>query len=134
MLQPECVRPPFRQNVTFPIAGLRAAVRVYEAPEVSHPDTPSRHFRCFPYRPTFCRTSSWVARLDTRSAVSRCCGSSRRLWAVRLGLLLTTVALLPAALLAQLTTGTIEGTLRATDGRPVADSLILITGRAGFRT
>ncbi len=73
-------------------------------------------------------------RLDTRSAVSRCCGSSRRLRAVRLGFLLTTGAFLPAALLAQLTTGTIEGTLRATDGRPVADSLILITGGAGFRT
>src|SRR5260370_29942065 len=113
MLQAECVRPPFRQKVTFPIAGLRAAVRLCEAPEVSHLDTPSRHFRSplsspgameitagshtrhtvwlgwsdfrgCPYRPTFCRTSSWVARLVTRSAVSPCCGSSRRLLAVRL--------------------------------------------------
>ena len=40
----------------------------------------------------------------------------------------------PGALLAQLTTGAIEGTARATDGRSVADSPILITGGAGFRT
>ena len=52
---------------------------------------------------------------------------------VRLGLLLTT-AFLPGGLLAQLTTGTIEGTLRATDGRPVAESPILVTGGAGFST
>jgi hypothetical protein len=35
--------------------------------------------------------------------------------------------------LAQLTTGAIEGTLRASDGRPVAGSPILIAGGAGFR-
>ena len=73
-------------------------------------------------------------RLGTRSAVSPCCGSSRSLPAVRLGLLLATAVLVPGALLAQLTTGAIEGTLRATDGRPLADSPILITGGAGFRT
>ena len=90
-------------------------------------------FRGFPCRPTFCRTSSWGVRLGTRSAVSPCCGSSRSLPAVRLGLLLAAVAFVPGALLAQLTTGAIEGTLRATDGRPVAASPILITGGAGFR-
>ena len=37
-------------------------------------------------------------------------------------------------LLAQLTTGTIEGTLRGTDGLPVAHSPILITGGTGFST
>lgn len=36
--------------------------------------------------------------------------------------------------MAQLTTGAIEGTLRATDGRPTASAPILITGGAGFRT
>jgi hypothetical protein len=36
--------------------------------------------------------------------------------------------------LAQLTTGVIEGTLRAVDGRPVAGAPILVTGGAGFRT
>lgn len=42
--------------------------------------------------------------------------------------------LVPGALLAQLTTGAIEGTLRAMDGKPLAGSAILITGGAGFRT
>lgn len=36
--------------------------------------------------------------------------------------------------MAQLTTGAIDGTLRAMDGRPLADLPILITGGAGFRT
>lgn len=53
---------------------------------------------------------------------------------VRLGLLLPTLVLVPGALLAQLTTGAIEGTLRATDGRPMPGAPILITGGAGFRT
>ena len=75
-----------------------------------------------------------MVRLGTRSAVSLCCGSSHSLPAVRLSLLLATVAFVPGSLLAQLTTGAIEGTLRATDGRPVADSPILIAGGAGFRT
>ena len=78
--------------------------------------------------------SSWVVHLGTRSAVSPCCGSSRSLPAVRLGLLLATLVLVPGALLAQLTTGAIEGTLRATDGRPMPGAPILITGGAGFRT
>jgi hypothetical protein len=52
----------------------------------------------------------------------------------RLGLLLATVFFVPGALLAQLTTGAVEGTLRATDGRFLAGSPILITGGAGFHT
>ncbi len=72
-------------------------------------------------------------RLGTRSAVSRCCGSSRSLPAFRRGLLLATL-LVPGALLAQVTTGAIEGTLRAADGRPVPGAPILITGGVGFRT
>jgi hypothetical protein len=44
------------------------------------------------------------------------------------------VALIPGILLAQLTTGAIEGILRAPDGRPVAGAPILVTGGAGFRT
>jgi hypothetical protein len=39
----------------------------------------------------------------------------------------------PGALLAQLTTGAIEGTLRARDGRPMPGAPIVITGGAGFR-
>jgi hypothetical protein len=42
-------------------------------------------------------------------------------WA-RFGLLLATGFFVPGALLAQLTTGVVEGTLRATDGRPLAGS------------
>src|SRR5579863_560834 len=91
-------------------------------------------FRGFPCRPTFCQTSSWVVRLDIRSAASPCFGNSCSLPAVRrFVLLLAIVALMPGALLAQLTTGAIEGTLRAPDGRPMPDSPILITGGAGFR-
>jgi hypothetical protein len=44
------------------------------------------------------------------------------------------VALIPGILLAQLTTGAIEGILRAPDGRPVASAPILVTGGAGFHT
>ncbi len=74
-----------------------------------------------------------MVRLGTQSAASACCTSSRSLQAVRrLGPLLATLLFVPGVLLAQLTTGTIEGTLRATDGRPVAGSPILITGGAGF--
>jgi hypothetical protein len=73
--------------------------------------------------------------LGTRSAASPCCGNNRRLPDVRwLGLLLATVVCVPGVLLAQLTTGSIEGTLRAVDGRPVAGAPILVTGGAGFRT
>ncbi len=63
--------------------------------------------------------------LGTRSAASRCSSSS---------LLLAALAFVPGALLAQLTTGGIEGTLRAADGRPVPDARILVTGVAGLRT
>jgi hypothetical protein len=72
--------------------------------------------------------------LGTRSAASPCSSNSRSLPGVRrFGLLLAT-AFVPGALLAQLTTGAIEGTLRATDGRPLAAAPILVAGAAGFRT
>ena len=51
---------------------------------------PWSDFQDFPCRPTICRTSSWVVRLGTPSAVSLCCGSSRSPLAVRFGLLLAT--------------------------------------------
>ena len=44
------------------------------------------------------------------------------------------MAFAPGVLLAQLTTGAIEGTLRVTDGLPLAAAPILVTGAAGFRT
>ena len=72
--------------------------------------------------------------MGTQSVASPCCGNRSDLPVVRLGLLLATVAFVPGALLAQLTTGAIEGTLRATDGRPVTGTPILVTGGAGFRT
>jgi hypothetical protein len=43
-----------------------------------------------------------------------------------------TLLFVPGPLFSQLTTGDIEGTLRAVDGRPLAGSPILITGAAGF--
>jgi hypothetical protein len=46
---------------------------------------------------------------------------------------LAIASLLPGALLSQLTTGAIEGTLRAADGRPVAGKPIPVTGATGFR-
>src|SRR6202162_106453 len=92
-------------------------------------------FRGFPCRPILCRTSLWVAPLGIRSAASLCSSSSRGLAHVRrLGLLLAMVALGPAVLPAQLTTGAIEGIVRGMDGRPVAGAPILVTGGAGFRT
>jgi hypothetical protein len=66
-----------------------------------------------------------VVRLDTRSAVSQCCGSRSRLAAI---------AFAPLALFAQITTGEIEGTVRAVDGNPLPGRAIPITGSAGFRT
>ena len=70
-----------------------------------------------------------------RSAASPCSSSSCSLPDVRrLGLLLATVVFVVGALLAQLTTGAIEGTLRAMDGHPLAGWAIRITGGAGFRT
>ena len=95
---------------------------------------PWSDFRGFLYRLTFCPMYSWVVRLGTRSAVSRCSSNSRNLPEVRVGLLLVTVVFVPVALLAQLTTGAIEGTLRDSDGHPVAGTAILITGGVGFRT
>jgi len=74
-----------------------------------------------------------VVRLGTRSAVSACCGSSRNLAALWFGLLLAAAAFVPRALLAQLTTGIIQGTLRGVDGRPMPGAPILISGGAGFR-
>jgi hypothetical protein len=50
----------------------------------------------------------------------------------RIGPLVATLLFVPGPLFSQLNTGDIEGTLRAVDGRPVADSPILITGAAGF--
>jgi len=73
-------------------------------------------------------------RSGTPSAVAPCCGSIRSLPAVRFGFLLAAVAFVPGSLLAQLTTGAIQGILRAADGHPLAGSPILITGGAGFRT
>src|SRR5580700_8156397 len=86
-------------------------------------------------RPILCRTSLWVAPLGIRSAASPCSSSSRCLPDIRrLRLLLAAVAFGPGVLPAQLTTGAIEGILRATDGRPLAGAPILVTGGAGFRT
>ncbi len=55
---------------------------------------------------------------------------SRVYEALRLSLL-ATAALVPA--LAQLTTGTIEGTLRAPDGHAIGDAQVLVIGGAGLR-
>jgi hypothetical protein len=75
-----------------------------------------------------------VVRSGTRSAASLCSNNSRRLPNIRrLGLLLAGATLVPGALFSQLTTGSVEGTLRATDGRPVAGAPILVSGGAGFR-
>src|ERR1700675_3680251 len=48
--------------------------------------------------------------------------------------LLLAVALAPIALLAQIPTGEVEGTVRAADGHPLAGRAIVITGGVGFRT
>ena len=75
-----------------------------------------------------------MVRLGTRSAASLCSSSSRSLPDIRrLGFLLATVTFVPGTLLAQLTTGAIEGILRGLDGSPVT-APILVTGGAGFRT
>ncbi len=71
--------------------------------------------------------------MGTRSAASPCSGSNRGVPDLRrLGLLLAPAVFLPGALLAQLTTGTVEGTLRAADGHRLAVESILITGGAGL--
>ena len=77
---------------------------------------------------------SWVVRLDTRSAVSPCSSNSRISPEVRLGFLLAIVFWVPEALLAQLTTGTIEGTSFGMDGHPPPGGGILITDGVRFRT
>jgi hypothetical protein len=61
---------------------------------------------------------SWAVRLGIRSAVSRCCGSS---------------LILAIAAFGQLNTGTVEGTVRALDGRALSSAAISITGGAGFQ-
>ena len=66
-----------------------------------------------------------MVRLDIRSAVSQCCGSSWRALAVLLA---------PLALLAQITTGAIEGTVRAPDGHLLPGTAIDVAGGAGFST
>ena len=70
--------------------------------------------------------SSWEARWATPSAASQCSVSSRAFLRLALAIFL------PASLAAQLTTGTLAGTLRATDGHRLAGESILITGGAGF--
>jgi hypothetical protein len=72
--------------------------------------------------------SSWVVRLGTQSVASLCSANNR------FAPLLTILVLVPGALLAQLTTGTIEGALRDSNGHPVAGSSIVVSGAAGFRT
>jgi hypothetical protein len=47
---------------------------------------------------------------------------------------LLAVGLAPIALLAQVTTGEVEGTVRAADGHPLAGRAIVITGGVGFHT
>jgi hypothetical protein len=68
----------------------------------------------------------WEPRLDIRSVDLRCC-----------------VNKLPAALVAfvwaasapaQITTGTVEGLVRANDGKPLAGALVVIAGDLGFQT
>ena len=74
--------------------------------------------------------SLWEVPLGTRSAASLCSGSNGSPSA----LLLCAIAFIPATLVAQLTTGVIDGTLRSADGRPAAGVRIVVTGEAGFRT
>jgi hypothetical protein len=79
--------------------------------------------------------SSLVARLDTRSASSQCCNSSR-LRCVR-GCVIVAAALVLNSKIgfAQLTTGAIDGVVRNADGRRLPNAAILITeSGAGMRT
>jgi hypothetical protein len=73
--------------------------------------------------------SLWEVRLGTPSAASLCSGSS----GLPPALLLCAILFIPSNLVAQLTTGVIEGTLRSPEGRPAAGRQILVTGGAGFR-
>ena len=50
----------------------------------------------------------------------------------RLTLLLSTIVFVPGIASAQLTTGIVEGTLRAAEGRPVCGASIVVDGAAGF--
>src|ERR1700693_4539432 len=77
--------------------------------------------------------SSWVVRLGTQSAGSLFCGNSLGLPEIRLGRLLATLFFVPGSLLAQLTTGSIEGTLRDMAGHPLAGAAIVVNGATGFR-
>jgi hypothetical protein len=73
---------------------------------------------------------SWVRRLGTRSAVSLSFANSGSLRAA----LLAVALFLPGHSLAQLTTGAVEGTVRAADGRALADVVITVSGGAGLRS
>src|SRR3974377_376993 len=76
-------------------------------------------------RRTFYPMSSWEGLLDTRSAGSPCSGNERSLHGSgRLGFLLASVISLPALITAQLNTGIIEGTLRASEARLLAGEWI----------
>jgi hypothetical protein len=71
---------------------------------------------------------SWVLRLGIRSAVSLFfanSGSLRGAW-------LAVALVLPGRAPAQLTTGTVEGTVRTADGRALADVAITVSGGAGL--
>jgi len=61
------------------------------------------------------------------SAGSWCCANSRLGRFAAVALFLSWVAS------AQLTTGTVEGSLRSSDGQPAANASVVITGGAGFR-
>ena len=74
-----------------------------------------------------------MVRLGTQSAGSLFCGSSLGLPEVRLGALLATLVFVHGALLAQLNTGTIEGTLRDMAGHSLPGSTIVVEGATGFR-
>ncbi len=76
------------------------------------------------------RMFSWVLRLGTRSAVSLSFANSGSLC----GALLAVALFLPGRASAQLTTGTVEGTVRTADGRALADVAITVSGGVGLRT
>jgi hypothetical protein len=93
-----------------------------------------RHWLDFPgslCRLTFFLMYSWVVHSGIRSVASRFFGSSRnRCFA----LLLVVVVQVPQALFAQLTTGSVSGTVRSIKGLPIADLPIVFTGGVSFRT
>ena len=68
-------------------------------------------------------------RLGIQSAASLCSGSS----GVPSALFLCAILCIPTTLVAQLTTGVIEGRLRSAEGRPATGRQILVTGGVGFR-